>query len=66
MGSDYNKDTTIAGFSKLPGIADLPKAVMVKFIKSLKAEEEGNHEEANNLLISACEVEASIKAGNSI
>jgi hypothetical protein len=62
MGTDYTKDTGLSEMSKLPGIADLPSAVKVPFIKSLKAEEVGNHTEAEAQFAKAIEAEAAFQA----
>lgn len=53
MGTDFNKDTGLSEMSKLPGITDLPSAVKVPFIKALKAEENGQHSEAQAFLDTA-------------
>lgn len=47
------KEMTVSEMSKLPGIADLKTAVKVKFIKALKAEEEGAYKEAEAFLAEA-------------
>ena len=48
----------LAEMAKLPGIADLKSAVKVKFIKALKAEDAGNHTEAEQFLNEAILAEA--------
>ena len=44
--------------SKLPGVADLPIKVRVKFAKALLEEANGNTEEANRYLEEAIDLEA--------
>lgn len=47
----------LSELAKLPGVSDLPMSAKVKFIKALKAESAGDHEEAEQQLAAAVEAE---------
>jgi hypothetical protein len=53
---------TISEMSKLPGVADLPATSKVKFIKALRAEDEGKHEEAAAFLDEAVAADEAFRA----
>lgn len=48
---------TMAEYSKMPGVSDLPMTVRAKFIGALKAEDEGDNVKAAAKLDEAVEAE---------
>lgn len=48
---------TMAEYSKMPGVSDLPMTVRAKFIGALKAEDDGDHVKAAAKLDEAVEAE---------
>lgn len=55
-------EMSIGDMSRLPGVADLKTAAKVKFIKALKAEEVGNHDEAEQFLNEAIIAQEAVEA----
>lgn len=54
---DY-KNMALSELTQLPGVKDLqPLMARANFAKALKVEAEGNHEEAERLLVKAIEAE---------
>jgi hypothetical protein len=45
MNGEFNA-MSLSDMSKLPGVSDLPAAAKVPFIKALRLEEDGKHDEA--------------------
>ena len=57
-------DRTLPEIRQLPGISDLPLAVAGKFALALKAEGEGDHARAEQLLAEAIALEERLTAGS--
>ncbi len=50
-------DTTLKEISRMPGVKDLPMQVRLPFMRALRAEQEGDHAKAADLLDQAVEAE---------